>query len=186
VNCAKWIRYVCLHLRRYVLVVSLERSKRLKWNLELGIKTEIIVLWTHKLYRRLVWYLSRVITQKATVYTTVWPFPAQSFSAPSPLGLATIFYCLRFETSLFVVSYDSQGHGGGIRQSQSQSHIATDCQSASQSVTMPWCRAPSGAHDQMFIIVWQLRSCFYGAPSLTRGWDCLLTESLSAVVSHLS
>jgi hypothetical protein len=31
------------------------------------------------------------------------------------LELATIFYCLRFETSLFVASYDSQGHGGGIR-----------------------------------------------------------------------
>jgi hypothetical protein len=41
--------------------------------------------------------------------------PAQSFSGPSPLGLATIFYCLRFETSFFVASYDSQGHGGGIR-----------------------------------------------------------------------
>jgi hypothetical protein len=41
--------------------------------------------------------------------------PAQSFSDPSPLGLATIFYCLRFETSLFVASYDSQGYGGGIR-----------------------------------------------------------------------
>jgi hypothetical protein len=44
-----------------------------------------------------------------------WPLPAQTFSGPSPLGLATIFYCLRFETSLFVASYDSQGHGGGIR-----------------------------------------------------------------------
>jgi hypothetical protein len=31
------------------------------------------------------------------------------------LVLATIFYCLRFETSLFVAFYDSQGHGGGIR-----------------------------------------------------------------------
>jgi hypothetical protein len=29
-------------------------------------------------------------------------------------GLATIFYRLRFETSLSVASYDSQGHGGGI------------------------------------------------------------------------
>jgi hypothetical protein len=27
----------------------------------------------------------------------------------SPVGLATIFYCPRFETSLFVASYDSQG-----------------------------------------------------------------------------
>jgi hypothetical protein len=42
-----------------------------------------------------------------------WPLPAQSFSAPSPLVLATIFYCLRFETSLFVASYDTQVHGGG-------------------------------------------------------------------------
>jgi hypothetical protein len=27
----------------------------------------------------------------------------------------TIFYSLRFETSLFVASYDSQSQGGGIR-----------------------------------------------------------------------
>jgi hypothetical protein len=27
--------------------------------------------------------------------------------------LAIIFYCLRFETFLFVASYDSQGYGGG-------------------------------------------------------------------------
>jgi hypothetical protein len=31
------------------------------------------------------------------------------------VGLVTIFYCLRFETSPFVASYDSQGYGGGIR-----------------------------------------------------------------------
>jgi hypothetical protein len=37
------------------------------------------------------------------------------FLGSSPLGLATIFCCLRFETSPFVVPYDSQGHGGGIR-----------------------------------------------------------------------
>jgi hypothetical protein len=35
----------------------------------------------------------------------------------------------------------------------------------SQSVS----RAPSVAHDQIFITVWQLRSCSCGAPSLTRG-----------------
>jgi hypothetical protein len=28
------------------------------------------------------------------------------------VGLSTIFYCFRFETSLFVASYDSQGYGG--------------------------------------------------------------------------
>jgi hypothetical protein len=48
-------------------------------------------------------------------------------------------------------------------QSQSQSYIATD----SRSISKSWCRAPSGAHDQIFIIVWQLRSCFCGAPSLS-------------------
>jgi hypothetical protein len=44
-----------------------------------------------------------------------WSSPAQSFSGLSPFYLATIFYCLSFETSLFVSSYDSQGHGRGIR-----------------------------------------------------------------------
>jgi hypothetical protein len=43
-----------------------------------------------------------------------WPLPAQPFSGPSPLGLVAVFYCLRFETSIFVASYDSQDHGGGI------------------------------------------------------------------------
>jgi hypothetical protein len=58
---------------------------------------------------------------------------------------------------------------------QSQSHIATDGHSVSQS----WCRAPSGAHDQIFISVWQLRSCFYGAPFLTRGLVCHLYMPLA-------
>jgi hypothetical protein len=48
------------------------------------------------------------------IYNCCWSSPAQSFSGPSPVGLETIFYCLRFETSLFVASYDSQGYGGGI------------------------------------------------------------------------
>jgi hypothetical protein len=49
----------------------------------------------------------------------------------------------------------------------STSHIATDGQ--------------SGAHDQIFtsITVWQLRSCFCGAPSLTRGRVCLLCMLLA-------
>jgi hypothetical protein len=51
----------------------------------------------------------------SVVYNCCWSSPAQSFSGPSPVGLTTIFYCLWFETSLFVVSYGSQGYGGGIR-----------------------------------------------------------------------
>jgi hypothetical protein len=49
------------------------------------------------------------------VYKCSWPSPAQSFLGPSPVGLVTIFYRLRFWTSLFVASYDSQGYGGGIQ-----------------------------------------------------------------------
>jgi hypothetical protein len=37
------------------------------------------------------------------------------FLGSESLGLEAIFYCLRFETSPFVTSYNSQGHGGGIR-----------------------------------------------------------------------
>jgi hypothetical protein len=51
----------------------------------------------------------------SVVYNCCWLSPAQSFSRPSHVGLATIFYCLRFQTSLFVASYDLQGYGGGIQ-----------------------------------------------------------------------
>jgi hypothetical protein len=35
-------------------------------------------------------------------------------------------------------------------------------------------KQPSGAYDQIFITVRQLRVCWYGALSLTRGWVCRL------------
>jgi hypothetical protein len=38
------------------------------------------------------------------------------------------------------------------RVSQSQSHIETD----GQSVSLSWCRAPSGAHDQILVTVLSL------------------------------
>jgi hypothetical protein len=94
------------------------------------------------------------------------------------MGFVTIFYCLRFETSLFVASYDSQSCGGGIRPrlrkgtqtSQSESYVKP-------TVSRPVClgiKHPSGAYDQIFIIPWQLRVCRFGAPSLTRGRVCRL------------
>jgi hypothetical protein len=58
--------------------------------------------------------------------------------------------------------------------SSSKSHC--DWWSVSHSVRKYWCRPPppSGAHDQIFFTVWHLRSCFCGAPSLTRGRVSLL------------
>jgi hypothetical protein len=46
---------------------------------------------------------------------TVGP-PQRSHSGVRiPVALATILYCLRFDTSIFVASYDSQDYDGGIR-----------------------------------------------------------------------
>jgi hypothetical protein len=42
------------------------------------------------------------------------PLQRNHFRVKSPVELVTIFYWLRFETSLFVASYDSQCYGGGI------------------------------------------------------------------------
>jgi hypothetical protein len=44
-----------------------------------------------------------------------WTRQRSHFRVPSPVGLMAIIYCFRFEISLFVASYDSQGYGGGIR-----------------------------------------------------------------------
>jgi hypothetical protein len=146
----------------------------------------------------------------SAVYISWWFSPAQSFLDPSPAGFVTIFYCLRFETpptwrarspyllsrrnrvaqlypqalgSIFVASYDSQDYGGGIRArlhagDQSQSHIAT----AGPSVSKSWCRAPCGAHDQIYINLWQLRSCFCRA-SFLMWWRVCLLYMLLALAS---
>jgi hypothetical protein len=85
----------------------------LKYSTHLGLMTRFLLLSDNcglvDMGHSLWWEDAHV------VYNCCWSSPAQSFSGPSPVGLATIIYCLRFENSLFVASYDSQGYGGGIR-----------------------------------------------------------------------
>jgi hypothetical protein len=40
----------------------------------------------------------------SVVYNSYWTSPAQSFSGPHPVRLATVFYCFRFETFVFFAS----------------------------------------------------------------------------------
>jgi hypothetical protein len=72
----------------------------------------LIIVWQ----LRVCWFgAPSLMRDGSLVYNSCWSSPAQSFSGPSSIGLVAIFYCLRFETSLFFTSYDSKGHGGGIR-----------------------------------------------------------------------
>jgi hypothetical protein len=76
-----------------------------------GLRPDIYYCWT--VVGLLMW---GALPDEGTgvFYNCCWPSPAQSSSSLSPVGLATIIYCPRFETSLFVASYDSQGYSGGI------------------------------------------------------------------------
>jgi hypothetical protein len=79
----------------------------------LGLMTRYLLLFDSYGF---VFMASPLWREDGSVYCICcWSSLAQSFLGSSSLGLATIFYCLRFETSLFVASYDSHGHGGGIR-----------------------------------------------------------------------
>jgi hypothetical protein len=72
-------------------------------------------------------------------------------------GTRDIFYCLRFETSIFVSSYDSQGYGRSIRprlhkglagsKSLNQSYFTTGCLPP---INSSWRKAPWGPRPDFF------------------------------------
>jgi hypothetical protein len=71
-----------------------------------------------------------------------WPLSAQSFSGPSPLGLATVLYCLRFwdvsdGCTLFIICPASD-------------NIITPCPRASSNdcLCVAWPEVPTSPHSQ--------------------------------------
>jgi hypothetical protein len=111
---------------------------------------------------------------------------------PSSVGLAAIFYCLRFDTSLFVASYDTQGYSGNIRPHLHKGRTLelSNCLSLMlrPTVSRPVClgiKHLSVAYDQIYITFSHLLVCWYGALPLTRGLVCrvqLLVAFANAVI----
>jgi hypothetical protein len=60
-------------------------------------------------------YLAAAVLYKVITYQRVYVLQNLMRCVSYTSGPPTIFYCLSFETSLFVASYDSQGQGGSIR-----------------------------------------------------------------------
>jgi hypothetical protein len=93
-----------------------------------------------------------------------WPFVKCSYRACRIL-LEMLPFALYTSPLSEKHQSQSQSHIASKRKHQNQSYTATDGKSLSLGVE---------PHDQIFVTVWQLRSCFCGAPSLTRGRVCLL------------
>jgi hypothetical protein len=96
-------------------------------------------------------------------YSLHWPFPGNGFQHRNYSSLSDL---LQISYQVFSSQPDFQLT---LNCWQSQSHIATD----------------GGAHDQIFITLWQLRSYFCRTASLTRGRVCRLQFPLvlaSAVI----
>jgi hypothetical protein len=120
-------------------------------------KTHSIPCWTTSVF-------SSTVTDLVLIY--------ESVTSSASVARWLIFQCwtLNFWILLRLNDWTNEGILLNWTPVSSQGHIATDGQSVSKS----WCQAPSGAHDQIFITVWQLLSCFCWAPSLTRERVCHL------------
>jgi hypothetical protein len=145
------------------------QSASLSWNKSpiWGLRPDFITV------RQLRIYVGRCLWQDdgSVVYNCCWSSPAQSLS--------------QIRDFPFVASYDSQGYGGGMRprlhtglpklKRQSQSHIATDGQSVSQSILVSW--------PDVYYCLTVTVLLLWGALSDERtGLVCLLPESLSALL----
>jgi hypothetical protein len=95
----------------WVLVLCYGQSVSLSWNKSpiRGLRSDFYYCQT--LAGLLAW--SALSDERTGLSVTIAAGPRQRTLRSHSVDLATKFYCLRFKTFLFV-SYDSQGHGGGI------------------------------------------------------------------------
>jgi hypothetical protein len=109
-----WYRtpFTILESGSYIMIDGQSTGLSLEYSTHLELKTRFLLLSDSCGFVELGRSLWR--EDGSVIFNFCWPSPAQSFSGPSPLGIATIFYCLRYEASIFVASYDSQGYGGDI------------------------------------------------------------------------
>jgi hypothetical protein len=79
-----------------ILRPTVSRPVSLQFKSHLGLKTRFLLLSATYGFV----YVGRPLWREdeSVVCNYCWSSPAQSFSGPSPTGLMTIFYCLRFET----------------------------------------------------------------------------------------
>jgi hypothetical protein len=129
-----------------------------------------------------------------SLYCHVFQWPRRGFGLAnrftgSSLVVATIsFYTLKITltiphvTSHTKSSNSSSGHIGTSELKWSQIRLSLSLM-LRPTVSRPVCpgkKHPSGAYDQIFISLWQLRFCFSGAPSLARGRVCHVLGSVDS------
>jgi hypothetical protein len=91
-----------------------------------------------------------------------------------------VFLCCVYKSIVRKQSKVCSRYRGGIINDLVKSKSKSLCNW--QSVCLSWCRAQTGAHDQMFFLVWKLLSCACGAPSLATGRVCHLSVIVDSIV----
>jgi hypothetical protein len=122
-----------------------------------------------------------LVTRYSSWKVAVWKLWSCFYGVPSlTRGRVCSLQCnhsMESHRTYFTVSSETPATG-----SRSLSYFMTD----GQSVSMSWYRAPlwdlwPDITSCRNVAVWNLRSCFCGAPSLTRGWVCNLQCKHSVV-----
>jgi hypothetical protein len=158
----------CSQLRSWILIILMNHV--------------LFILWSSVLWhcRQVGWYKEYV----ACVFKNIYYFLSETaFTLWFILLISLIFLLWHLIWILYVLKYKI------LKIATHHTHSATtvcilrqntdrDPFSQSndrQSVSLSWCLAPSGAHDQILITVWHLLFCRCWASPLMRGRVCHLS-----------